>query len=79
VIWDKCVHGMGDLKKSFGPQHENIIFATKKDFALPYKRPTSVIRIQRVDPQKLRHPNEKPIKLYEYLVNHLSLRGGGNL
>ena len=28
IIWDKVVHGMGDLKGAFAPCHENVIFAT---------------------------------------------------
>lgn len=61
VIWDKVVHGMGDLRGDFAPCHENVIFATKGRFTFPGKRPKSVIRVQRVDASKLAHPNEKPV------------------
>ncbi len=75
IIWDKVVHGMGDLKGDFAPCHENVIFATKGRFTFPGKRPKSVIRFQRVDPDKLVHPNEKPIEVMSYLIDHLSKEG----
>ena len=29
IVWDKKAHGMGDLKGSFAPRYEVIIFAAK--------------------------------------------------
>jgi len=29
IVWDKVVHGMGDLSGEFAPQHELMIYATK--------------------------------------------------
>lgn len=75
VIWDKEIHGMGDLKGDFAPLHENIIFATKGRFVFPGKRPKSVVRCQRVTAEKLVHPNEKPIKLLESLIESASKEG----
>ena len=72
VIWDKVVHGMGDLRGDFAPCHENIIFATKGRFLFPEKRPKTVIRVQRVDADKLAHPNEKPVEVMSYFIAHLS-------
>jgi len=69
IIWDKVIHGMGDLKSSFSPQHEVIWFATKGKFIFPYMRPPSILRFKRVDAEKLIHPNEKPIELIEYLIS----------
>lgn len=68
IVWDKVIHGMGDLNGQFAPQHENIWFAAKGDFHFWNKRPTSVIRIRRVEPEKLVHPNEKPVPLYIRLI-----------
>ena len=73
IIWDKVVHGMGDLKGNFASQHENIIFATKGRFIFKGKRPKSIFRFQRVTPYKLVHPNEKPIELLEALVNAITI------
>ena len=73
IIWDKVVHGMGDLKGDFASQHENIIFATKGRFIFKGKRPKSIFRFQRVTSDKLVHPNEKPIELLEALVNAITI------
>lgn len=75
VIWDKGVHGMGDLKGDFAPLHENIIFATKGRFIFPGKRPKSVIRCQRVSPEKLIHPNEKPVELLKEIIEATTTEG----
>lgn len=75
IIWDKVIHGMGDLRGDFAPCHENIIFATKGRFTFPGKRPKSVIRVQRVNAESLAHPNEKPVELMSYFVEHLSSPG----
>lgn len=77
IIWDKVIHGMGDLNGDVAPQHENIIFARKSGpFVFPHRRPTSVIRIQRVMPDKLVHPNEKPVPLGERLIDQFCMPGG---
>ena len=73
IIWDKVVHGMGDLKGDFASQHENIIFATKGRFIFKGKRPKSIFRYQRVNPEKLVHPNEKPTELLEDLIKSISV------
>lgn len=75
LIWDKVVHGMGDLKGDFASQHENIIFAVKGRFIFPGKRPKSVFRSQRVTPTDLLHPNEKPIKLLEDITLPITKEG----
>lgn len=68
IIWDKLVHGTGDLAGEFAPQHEAILFARKAGFAFPGKRPKSVIQCMKVLPQELLHPNEKPVALLERLI-----------
>lgn len=69
IIWDKVIHGMGDLNGDIAPQHENIIFARKPgEFTFPQNRPASVVRIQRVTADKLVHPNEKPVPLAGRLI-----------
>lgn len=75
IIWDKVVHGMGDLRGDFASQHENIIFAVKGRFTFKGKRPKSIFRVQRVTPTELLHPNEKPIELLENLVLPITIEG----
>jgi DNA modification methylase len=75
VIWDKAVHGIGDCLGAFGSRHENIIFAVKGRFTFPDKRPMTVIRVPKINPTKLVHPNEKPEELINYLIDHLTSPG----
>jgi site-specific DNA-methyltransferase (adenine-specific) len=68
VIWDKEIHGTGDLFGAFAPQHENAWFAVKGSFKFWGNRPHSVIRAQRVHSESMIHPNEKPIKLLKSII-----------
>lgn len=68
IIWDKVIHGMGDLRGEYAPQHESIIYATKGRYEFTGKRPTSIIQCQRVMPEALLHPNEKPVSLLRKLI-----------
>ena len=69
IIWDKVVHGMGDLKTSYGSRYESILFSSSKNFRFNHKRPTDIIKSQRVNPSFLLHPNEKPVSLLENIIN----------
>ena len=75
VIWDREVHGMGDLRASFAPCHDILWFAIKGHFTFPYQRPKSILRAQRISGAKLTHPNEKPEELYRQLITSLSMPG----
>lgn len=75
IIWDKVVHGMGDLRRAPGSRYESIVYFAGKEFSFPRKRPTDIVRVQRVNAQKLIHPNEKPIELLEYIVETYSNPG----
>lgn len=72
IIWDKISHGMGDLKGEFAPQHESILYATKERYEFHGKRPTSIIQCMRVMPDKLVHPNEKPLPLLRKIIRNLT-------
>ncbi len=75
IVWDRAVHGMGDLKSQFAPQHDIIIFATKGAYVFPGKRPSDVIKIPRVSSTALFHPNEKPVDLMAWLITSTTERG----
>lgn len=75
VIWDRQVHGLGDLKAQFAPQHDVVWFAVKGKFEFPNGRPTSIVRVARVPADKLVHPTEKPIELMRFFVEKCSLPG----
>ena len=64
LVWDKVIHGMGDLKADPGPQHETMIYATKGRYEFKNGRPKTIYRTPRVYADKMIHPNEKPIDLY---------------
>lgn len=68
IIWDKKIHGMGDLRRAYGSKYESIIFWANDEFRFNGKRPTDIISECRVLPKDLLHPNEKPIKLLEILI-----------
>lgn len=68
LIWDKKIHGMGDLKTAYGSRYESILFSSSKNFRFNQKRPTDIIECVRVPATNLIHPNEKPVKLIENLI-----------
>lgn len=68
IIWDREVHGMGDLKGQFAPQHDVVWFASKGRCELRGTRPKSVIRSKRISAEVLTHPNEKPVDLMGDLI-----------
>lgn len=68
LVWDRQVHGMGDLKGGPGNCHDVMWLASKGKFKLPYKRPTTVYSHQRVPGHLMVHPTEKPLSLMRELV-----------
>lgn len=76
LIWDKEIHGMGDLKHSFASRYESIIFSSGKWFLFNGKRPQDIITVRRVLPNKLKHPNEKPVELLEQLIKKCTKPNG---
>jgi len=75
LVWDRGVHGMGDLKGSPAPRHDIIWFAAKGRFILPGKRPTSMYSHMRLSGGNLTHPNEKPVSLMKALVEDYTAVG----
>lgn len=75
LIWDKGTHGMGDLKASYGSRYESILFIAGPEFAFPGKRPIDIIQVSKIPPNRLAHPNEKPVLLIEKLIEDTTLPG----
>lgn len=69
------MHGMGDLKGEFAPQHELMIYATKGRYEFKGKRPKTIYRTQRVAAELLIHPNEKPVNLLRAVIRDISTKG----
>src|SRR5690606_2151369 len=65
IILYKSNHGMGDLKGSYAPKYECLIFATKGRHLLRGKRLPDVWEVPVKFNGSIRlHPNEKPISWY---------------
>lgn len=76
IVWDKLNHGSGDLKGCPGFRHEIAIFATKGRFTFHGNRPQSLGAFSRVSPEKMQHPNEKPVDLMKWLVENYCPKQG---
>ena len=72
LIWDRQLHGMGDIKTAFAPQHDRIIHAVKGNPVL-YKRRGDVLSHRR--PDASRHPTEKPVELLADLIESTTAPG----
>jgi site-specific DNA-methyltransferase (adenine-specific) len=72
IVWNKNNHGSGDLKGSYAPKHEFIIFAHKGRCLFRDKRIPDVIDFPKINSNKLLHPTEKPIGLLEIFIKNSS-------
>jgi adenine-specific DNA-methyltransferase len=69
LIWDKMIHGMGDLEGDWGDETEDIIYAVKGRHKLNIPpRPISPIRVQKVAPGNMVHPTEKPLGVWHPMI-----------
>lgn len=73
IIWVKNNTGMGDLKGSYAPKYEIIIFAVKGKRPLNGYRYPDVLHYKRVPPKK--HPTEKPVDLLKVFIQNSSNEG----
>ena len=77
LIWHKGGGGMGDLKKAWATDYETAIFWAGEKFEFQRGRPgSSVIKSAKVPPEKLTHPNEKPVELLRFFMDETCPRGG---
>ncbi|HJZ04521.1 MAG TPA: site-specific DNA-methyltransferase [Patescibacteria group bacterium] len=68
VIWDRGIHGLGDLNGQYAPCHDNLWFATRGEWSFPGKRPRSIYRIDRLSASELLHPTQKPLPLIKRII-----------
>lgn len=68
VVWDRGIHGMGDLTRQYAPCHDLMWFATKGAYTFPGHRPRSVYRIDRLPANALEHPTQKPLPLMSRIL-----------
>ena len=76
LVWDRCSHGMGDLKTVFSPRHDLAWWSCRSGYQFPKDRPASVLRFPRVAASKMLHPTQKPVELIEYIVDHVCKKSG---
>ena len=75
LIWDREVIGMGDLK-TYGRSYDIVLFGyneTWKD--LNGNRDRDILRFNRVAPNNLIHPTEKPLDILEYFIKKSTNEG----
>jgi DNA modification methylase len=75
LIWDREVIGMGDLK-TYGRSYDIILFGYNEKWKdLNGTRDRDILRFNRVSPNNLKHPTEKPLDILEYLIKKSSNEG----
>ena len=72
IIWNKNNHGTGDLKGSYAPKYEFILFGHKGRTLLREKRISDVIDCAKIPSKKLTHPTEKPQELLGIFIKQSS-------
>ena len=75
LVWNKNNHGTGDLKGSYAPKHEFILFGHKGRALNKSKRIPDVIDCQKINSKDLTHPTEKPQELLKKFVLNNSKEG----
>ena len=67
IAWDKGNHSMGDLEHEFGRRWEACAFYPGPSHRF-LSRPADLIRVDKVSPDKLQHPAEKPVAALTPLI-----------
>lgn len=67
LIWEKNNTSMGDLFGDYAPKYEMILYLNKGRKLLNNGRDPNIIKFNRTG-NKL-HPTEKPVDMFEYLIN----------
>ena len=69
IVWNKNNHGTGDLKGSYAPKHEFILYGHKGRCLNKSKRLADVISCDKVKSKDMVHSTEKPIELLTKFIN----------
>lgn len=75
IVWNKNNHGSGDLLGAYAPKHELILYGHKGRSLLRNGRMADVIDYEKVPPNKLTHPTEKPVGLLKKFILNSSDEG----
>lgn len=76
IVWDRVIHGMGDLQTTTAPQHDLAWFGSKGRWVCPGKRPKSVYQVQRDSNCRIEHPTQKPVLLMSKIIRDYTPAGG---
>ena len=68
LVWVKNNHGSGDLKGSYAPKHEFVLYAHKGRCLLRDGRRPDILEFPKVSGSKMVHPTEKPVDLCKRLI-----------
>lgn len=75
LVWDKGHWGSGDLKGSYAPQHEFILYGHKGRDLLRNKRYPDILSFKKISSSKLLHPAQKPVPLLGHIIQQSSDKG----
>lgn len=75
IVWHKPGGGMGDLKGSFMPNHELLLFGHKGRRELKGKRISDVLTVNKIPGSKMVHPTEKPVPELKMLIEKSTNEG----
>lgn len=73
LVWVKNNHGSGDLKASYAPKYEFILYGNKGRRCFEDKRHEDVLNFNKT--RNTYHPTEKPTDLIEFLIKNSSKEG----
>jgi site-specific DNA-methyltransferase (adenine-specific) len=76
IVWGKNNWTSGDLNHEYGRSWEGILFYPLEEHKFPNGRPNDLCSFDRVSPDKLLHPTEKPVALMSWLIEKNSEVGG---
>lgn len=69
LVWDKGNCSAGDLDCSYGKQWEACVFARSTRAPMHGGRDRDILRFPRLNGNEYDHPTQKPVELFEYLIN----------
>ena len=75
IVWNKNNHGAGDLKGSYAPKYELILYGYKNRKTLNGTRVADVLEYDKIPGNKLTHPTEKPLDLLKLFIHKSSNLG----
>lgn len=75
IVWHKPGGGFGDLKHTLLTDYELCIVCAKGNPTIYSKRNGSVISVKKVNHGLMKHPTEKPVDLYRYIIQTWTKKG----